>query len=200
MAVPELKTIRSDLIWYSRWWYRECGDHHACQRHETQLTDRNRLSQIQRRIWILKRWFTLSIKVFGAQYRGKERRLLMAWHPKKRGPANPIANEEDRFNYFWKNTGSKLLMKKSFEHSADAITTFRNSFCSCHRSTYMSEIPSSNQRESLLRVAAPMVIIKASSCAGKHKGAMATVLERPSSQFYGNWLHEGQILDPVSWT
>ena len=47
--------------------------------------------------------------------------------------------------------------------------------------------------------AAPMVIIKAHHAVGKTCAyQMAVKLERSTiANFYGNWLHEGQILDPV---
>jgi argininosuccinate synthase len=144
--------------------------------------------------------YSINKGLWGTSIGGKETLASHGMIPEEAWPSQLTANEERTVSITFEKGEIKAINEKSFEHPADAITYLQKiaSAYAIGRDIHVGDTIIGIKGRVGFEAAAPMVIIKAHHTLEKHVLTKWQLSWKDQlSQFYGNWLHEGQILDPV---
>ena len=144
--------------------------------------------------------YSINKGLWGTSIGGKETLTSHGMIPEEAWPSQLTANEESTVSITFEKGEIKAINEKSFEHPADAIAYLQKiaSAYAIGRDIHVGDTIIGIKGRVGFEAAAPMVIIKAHHTLEKHVLTKWQLSWKDQlSQFYGNWLHEGQILDPV---
>ncbi|MBP6448577.1 MAG: argininosuccinate synthase [Saprospiraceae bacterium] len=144
--------------------------------------------------------YSINKGLWGTSIGGKETLTSHGMIPEEAWPSQLTANEERTVSITFEKGEIKAINEKSFEHPSDAITYLQKiaSAYAIGRDIHIGDTIIGIKGRVGFEAAAPMVIIKAHHALEKHVLTKWQLSWKDQlSQFYGNWLHEGQILDPV---
>jgi argininosuccinate synthase len=144
--------------------------------------------------------YSINKGLWGTSIGGKETLTSHGMIPEEAWPSQLTANEESTVSITFEKGEIKAINEKSFEHPADAIAYIQKiaSAYAIGRDIHVGDTIIGIKGRVGFEAAAPMVIIKAHHTLEKHVLTKWQLSWKDQlSQFYGNWLHEGQILDPV---
>jgi len=144
--------------------------------------------------------YSINKGLWGTSIGGKETLKSHGMIPEEAWPSQLTANEESCISISFEKGEIKAINEKSFEHPADAISYLQKiaSAYAIGRDIHVGDTIIGIKGRVGFEAAAPMVIIKAHHTLEKHVLTKWQLSWKDQlSQFYGNWLHEGQILDPV---
>jgi argininosuccinate synthase len=144
--------------------------------------------------------YSINKGLWGTSIGGKETLTSHGMIPEEAWPSQLTANEESTVSITFEKGEIKAINEKSFEHPSDAIAYLQKiaSAYAIGRDIHVGDTIIGIKGRVGFEAAAPMVIIKAHHTLEKHVLTKWQLSWKDQlSQFYGNWLHEGQILDPV---
>ncbi len=144
--------------------------------------------------------YSINKGIWGTSVGGKETLNSMGQLPEEAWPTQVTkqGNEEVKLGF---NTGELVSINgKKFAHSVDAIhhlQTIAGPY-GIGRDIHVGDTIIGIKGRVGFEAAAPVVIIKAHHALEKHVLTKWQLSWKDQlSQFYGNWLHEGQYLDPI---
>ena len=147
-----------------------------------------------------KSMYSINKGLWGTSVGGKETLSSKGMLPEKAWPTQvtKTGNEEVKLHF---ETGElKKINDKKFEHPSEAIQylqTIAGPY-GIGRDIHVGDTIIGIKGRVGFEAAAPMVILKAHHALEKHVLSKWQLQWKDQlAQFYGNWLHEGQILDPV---
>ena len=144
--------------------------------------------------------YSINKGLWGTSIGGKETLTSHGMIPEEAWPSQLTANEERTVSITFEKGEIKAINEKSFEHPKDAIIHLQKiaGVYAIGRDIHVGDTIIGIKGRVGFEAAAPMVIIKAHHTLEKHVLTKWQLSWKDQlSQFYGNWLHEGQILDPV---
>jgi argininosuccinate synthase len=147
-----------------------------------------------------KAMYSINKGIWGTSVGGKETLKSMGMLPESAWPTQVSkANSEEVTLYFEKGELRKVN-QESFEHPTDAIQSLQKIAgpYGIGRDVHVGDTIIGIKGRVGFEAAAPMVVIKAHHALEKHVLTKWQLSWKDQlAQFYGNWLHEGQYLDPV---
>jgi argininosuccinate synthase len=147
-----------------------------------------------------KAMYSINKGLWGTSVGGKETLHSKGMLPEEAWPTQVTKTEAEEVKLHFVKGELKTINDQHFEHPTEAIQylqTIAGPF-GIGRDIHVGDTIIGIKGRVGFEAAAPMVIIKAHHALEKHvltKWQMSW--KDQLSQFYGNWLHEGQILDPV---
>ena len=144
--------------------------------------------------------YSINKGLWGTSVGGKETLSSNGMIPEEAWPTQ-LSNEEEQLVKLQFEKGNLVgINEKAFEHPVEAIQylqTLAGPYA-IGRDVHVGDTIIGIKGRVGFEAAAPMVIIKAHHALEKHVLTKWQLnLKSQLSDFYGNWLHEGQILDPV---
>jgi argininosuccinate synthase len=144
--------------------------------------------------------YSINKGLWGTSIGGKETLTSHGMIPDDAWPSQMTAIEDKLITIAFEKGQIKAIDGHIFDHPADAITSLQKiaSTYAIGRDIHVGDTIIGIKGRVGFEAAAPMVIIKAHHALEKHVLTKWQLTWKDQlSQFYGNWLHEGQILDPV---
>jgi argininosuccinate synthase len=147
-----------------------------------------------------KSMYSINKGLWGTSVGGKETLSSKGWLPEEAWPTpvTKTGNEEVKLQF--EKGELKKVNDKKFTHPSEAIQylqTLAGPY-GIGRDIHVGDTIIGIKGRVGFEAAAPMVIIKAHHALEKHVLTKWQLQWKDQlAQFYGNWLHEGQILDPV---
>jgi argininosuccinate synthase len=144
--------------------------------------------------------YSINKGLWGTSIGGKETLTSHGMIPEEAWPSQLTATEEKSITISFDKGEIIAIDDTAFDHPADAITHLQKiaSAYAIGRDIHIGDTIIGIKGRVGFEAAAPMVIIKAHHALEKHVLTKWQLSWKDQlSQFYGNWLHEGQILDPV---
>jgi argininosuccinate synthase len=147
-----------------------------------------------------KSMYSVNKGLWGTSVGGKETLSSKGTLPEEAWPTQVTKTESEEVKLHFEKGELKSINDKSFTHPTDAIM-FLQTLAGPYgigRDIHVGDTIIGIKGRVGFEAAAPMVIIKAHHALEKHvltKWQLAW--KEQLATFYGNWLHEGQILDPV---
>ena len=147
-----------------------------------------------------KSMYSINKGLWGTSVGGKETLSSRGMLPEEAWPtqATNFGNEEIKLHF--EKGELKKINDKDFTHPSAAIQNLQKIAApyGIGRDIHVGDTIIGIKGRVGFEAAAPMVIIKAHHALEKHVLTKWQLTWKDQlSQFYGNWLHEGQILDPV---
>lgn len=147
-----------------------------------------------------KAMYSINKGLWGTSVGGKETLNSKGMLPEEAWPTQVTAKEEREVKLSFEKGELKAVDGKAFAHPADAIQ-YLQSIAGAYgvgRDIHVGDTIIGIKGRVGFEAAAPMVILKAHHALEKHVLTKWQLNWKDQlAQFYGNWLHEGQILDPV---
>jgi argininosuccinate synthase len=147
-----------------------------------------------------KAMYSINKGLWGTSVGGKETLFSKGVLPEEAWPTPLTKNDTEEVKLYFERGELKKVNDKKFEHPSEAIT-FLQSIAgpfAIGRDIHVGDTIIGIKGRVGFEAAAPMVIIKAHHALEKHVLTKWQLQWKDQlAQFYGNWLHEGQILDPV---
>jgi argininosuccinate synthase len=147
-----------------------------------------------------KAMYSINKGLWGTSVGGKETLKSKGMLPEEAWPTQLTKNNSEEVALGFEKGELKTVNDKSFTHPADAIQylqTIAGQFA-IGRDIHVGDTIIGIKGRVGFEAAAPMVILKAHHALEKHVLTKWQLQWKDQlAQFYGNWLHEGQILDPV---
>ena len=147
-----------------------------------------------------KAMYSINKGLWGTSVGGKETLKSKGMLPEEAWPTQLTKNNSEEVALGFEIGELKTVNDKSFTHPADAIQylqTIAGPFA-IGRDIHVGDTIIGIKGRVGFEAAAPMVILKAHHALEKHVLTKWQLQWKDQlAQFYGNWLHEGQILDPV---
>lgn len=144
--------------------------------------------------------YSINKGLWGTSVGGKETLSSKGMLPEEAWPTQLTKNGNEEVKLGFVKGELKKVNDKNFEHPADAIQhlqTIAGAYA-IGRDIHVGDTIIGIKGRVGFEAAAPMVILKAHHALEKHVLTKWQLSWKDQlSQFYGNWLHEGQILDPV---
>lgn len=144
--------------------------------------------------------YSINKGLWGTSVGGKETLTSRGMLPEEAWPTPMTAMKPREMKIRFEKGELKAVDEKNFSHPAEAIQ-FIQSVAGPYgigRDVHVGDTIIGIKGRVGFEAAAPMVIIKAHHALEKHVLTKWQLnLKDQLAQFYGNWLHEGQILDPV---
>ncbi|MBK8055925.1 MAG: argininosuccinate synthase [Saprospiraceae bacterium] len=144
--------------------------------------------------------YSINKGLWGTSIGGKETLTSHGMIPEEAWPSQLTATEEKSITISFEKGEITAIDDTTFVHPADAISHLQKiaSSYAIGRDIHIGDTIIGIKGRVGFEAAAPMVIIKAHHALEKHVLTKWQLSWKEQlSQFYGNWLHEGQILDPV---
>ena len=144
--------------------------------------------------------YSINKGLWGTSVGGKETLSSNGMIPEKAWPTQLTNNKPQQIKLHFEKGELAGVNKKKFTHPVEAIQylqTLAGPYA-IGRDVHVGDTIIGIKGRVGFEAAAPVVIIKAHHALEKHvltKWQMN--LKSQLSEFYGNWLHEGQVLDPV---
>ncbi|MGV3529411.1 MAG: argininosuccinate synthase [Flavisolibacter sp.] len=144
--------------------------------------------------------YSINKGLWGTSVGGKETLTSRGMLPEEAWPTPMTATEPHEMKIRFAKGELKAVDDKTFSHPAEAIQYIQSVAgpYGIGRDVHVGDTIIGIKGRVGFEAAAPMVIIKAHHALEKHVLTKWQLnLKDQLAQFYGNWLHEGQILDPV---
>ncbi|MBO9634230.1 MAG: argininosuccinate synthase [Chitinophagaceae bacterium] len=147
-----------------------------------------------------KAMYSINKGLWGTSVGGKETLNSKGMLPEEAWPTQVTAKDEREVKLSFEKGELKAVDGKTFAHPAEAIQ-YLQSIAGAYgvgRDIHVGDTIIGIKGRVGFEAAAPMVILKAHHALEKHVLTKWQLNWKDQlAQFYGNWLHEGQILDPV---
>ena len=147
-----------------------------------------------------KSLYSINKGLWGTSVGGKETLASKGMLPEEAWPTPVTKHQPEEVKLRFEKGELKAVNDRSFEHPAKAIQylqTLAGPF-GIGRDIHVGDTIIGIKGRVGFEAAAPMVILKAHHALEKHVLTKWQLNWKDQlAQFYGNWLHEGQILDPV---
>jgi argininosuccinate synthase len=147
-----------------------------------------------------KSMYSINKGLWGTSVGGKETLSSKGMLPEDAWPTQVTKTESEEVKLHFEKGELKKVNDKTFDHPSQAIQ-YLHTIASPYgigRDIHVGDTIIGIKGRVGFEAAAPMVIIKAHHALEKHVLTKWQLSWKDQlSQFYGNWLHEGQILDPV---
>ena len=144
--------------------------------------------------------YSINKGLWGTSVGGRETLSSKGMLPESAWPTQVTKQETEEVQLHFEKGELRKVNNKKFDHSAEAIQylqTIAGPF-GIGRDIHVGDTIIGIKGRVGFEAAAPMVIIKAHHALEKHVLTKWQLNWKDQlAQFYGNWLHEGQILDPV---
>ena len=145
--------------------------------------------------------YSINKGLWGTSVGGKETLLSKGMLPETAWPTQMTKKDETEELVIGFEKGEiKTVNKKAFSHPTEAIQYIQSKVgpYGIGRDIHVGDTIIGIKGRVGFEAAAPMVILKAHHAIEKHVLTKWQLSWKDQlAQFYGNWLHEGQILDPV---
>lgn len=144
--------------------------------------------------------YSVNKGLWGTSVGGKETLTSKGMLPEDAWPVQVTKSGSEEIKLNFEKGELKKINDKSFNHPAEAIQYLQSIAASygIGRDIHVGDTIIGIKGRVGFEAAAPMVIIKAHHVLEKHVLTKWQLTWKDQlSTFYGNWLHEGQILDPV---
>ena len=147
-----------------------------------------------------KAMYSINKGLWGTSVGGKETLKSKGMLPEEAWPTQVTKTGTEEVKLSFEKGELKKVNDQSFAHPADAIQ-FLQSIAGGYgvgRDIHVGDTIIGIKGRVGFEAAAPMIILKAHHALEKHTLTKWQLQWKDQlAQFYGNWLHEGQILDPV---
>jgi argininosuccinate synthase len=147
-----------------------------------------------------KAMYSINKGLWGTSVGGKETLSSKGMLPEEAWPTQLTNNGTEEVKLHFEKGELKKVNDKSFGHPSEAIQylqTIAGPYA-IGRDIHVGDTIIGIKGRVGFEAAAPMVILKAHHALEKHVLTKWQLTWKDQlAQFYGNWLHEGQILDPV---
>lgn len=147
-----------------------------------------------------KAMYSINKGLWGTSVGGKETLSSKGWLPEEAWPTQVTKTGTEEVKLSFEKGELKKINDKKFDHPASAIQ-YLQAIAGPYgvgRDIHVGDTIIGIKGRVGFEAAAPMVIIKAHHALEKHVLTKWQLQWKDQlAQFYGNWLHEGQILDPV---
>jgi argininosuccinate synthase len=147
-----------------------------------------------------KSMYSINKGLWGTSVGGKETLSSKGMLPEEAWPTQVTKSGSEEVKLRFEKGELKKVNNKKFSHPAEAIQflqTIAGPF-GIGRDVHVGDTIIGIKGRVGFEAAAPMVILKAHHALEKHVLTKWQLQWKDQlAQFYGNWLHEGQILDPV---
>ena len=147
-----------------------------------------------------KSMYSINKGLWGTSVGGKETLSSKGMLPEDAWPTQVTKHDSEEVKLRFEKGELKKINDKPFHHPSDCIQFLQTIVgpYGIGRDIHVGDTIIGIKGRVGFEAAAPMVIIKAHHALEKHVlTKWQLTLKDQLSQFYGNWLHEGQILDPV---
>jgi argininosuccinate synthase len=147
-----------------------------------------------------KAMYSINKGLWGTSVGGKETLSSRGMLPEEAWPTQLTKNGAEEVKLSFVNGELKKINNHGFHHPVEAIQHLQSvaGAYAIGRDIHVGDTIIGIKGRVGFEAAAPMVIIKAHHALEKHVLTKWQLSWKDQlSQFYGNWLHEGQILDPV---
>ena len=144
--------------------------------------------------------YSINKGLWGTSVGGKETLLSKGMLPEEAWPTQVTKSEGEEVKLHFEKGEVRKVNDKKFQHPSEAIQ-YLQSIAGPYgigRDIHVGDTIIGIKGRVGFEAAAPMVILKAHHALEKHVLTKWQLNWKDQlAQFYGNWLHEGQILDPV---
>ena len=147
-----------------------------------------------------KSMYSINKGLWGTSVGGKETLSSKGMLPEEAWPTQVTKSGDEEIKLHFEKGELKKINDKAFNHPSEAIQHLQSIAgpYGIGRDIHVGDTIIGIKGRVGFEAAAPMVIIKAHHALEKHVLTKWQLNWKDQlSQFYGNWLHEGQILDPV---
>lgn len=144
--------------------------------------------------------YSINKGLWGTSVGGKETLNSKGLLPESAWPTQVTKHESEEVKLHFEKGELKAVNDKTFSHSSEAIQ-YLQAIAGAYgigRDIHVGDTIIGIKGRVGFEAAAPMVILKAHHALEKHVLTKWQLSWKDNiANFYGNWLHEGQILDPV---
>ena len=147
-----------------------------------------------------KAMYSINKGIWGTSVGGKETLKSMGMLPESAWPTQVSKSNSEEVSLYFERGELKKVNQESFAHPTDAIHALQKiaGAYGIGRDVHVGDTIIGIKGRVGFEAAAPMVVIKAHHALEKHVLTKWQLTWKDQlAQFYGNWLHEGQYLDPV---
>jgi len=147
-----------------------------------------------------KSLYSVNKGLWGTSVGGKETLSSKGWLPEEAWPTQVTASGAGSLELGFVKGELKKINGKEFDHPSEAIREVQKMAgpYGIGRDIHVGDTIIGIKGRVGFEAAAPMVILKSHHALEKHVLTKWQLQWKDQlAQFYGNWLHEGQILDPV---
>lgn len=147
-----------------------------------------------------KAQYSINKGIWGTSVGGKETLQSLGMLPEEAWPTPVTRTDSEKVVLKFEKGELTGINEKAFSHPTEAITFLQNIAApfGVGRDVHVGDTIIGIKGRVGFEAAAPMVIIKAHHALEKHVLTKWQLSWKDQlAQFYGNWLHEGQYLDPV---
>ena len=147
-----------------------------------------------------KAMYSINKGIWGTSVGGKETLNSMGMLPESAWPTQVSKSNSEEVSLYFERGELKKVNQESFAHPTDAIHALQKiaGAYGIGRDVHVGDTIIGIKGRVGFEAAAPMVVIKAHHALEKHVLTKWQLSWKDQlAQFYGNWLHEGQYLDPV---
>ncbi len=147
-----------------------------------------------------KSMYSINKGLWGTSVGGRETLLSKGMLPEDAWPTQVTKSDSEEIKLHFEKGELKKINDKGFSHSSEAIQYLQTIAApyGIGRDIHVGDTIIGIKGRVGFEAAAPIVIIKAHHALEKHVLTKWQLTWKDQlAQFYGNWLHEGQILDPV---
>ena len=147
-----------------------------------------------------KAMYSINKGIWGTSVGGKETLKSMGMIPESAWPTQVSKSNSEEVSLYFERGELKKVNQESFAHPTEAIHALQKiaGAYGIGRDVHVGDTIIGIKGRVGFEAAAPMVVIKAHHALEKHVLTKWQLSWKDQlAQFYGNWLHEGQYLDPV---
>lgn len=147
-----------------------------------------------------KAMYSINKGIWGTSVGGKETLNSLGMLPETAYPTQLEKKESEKVVLTFEKGELRKVNDKSFDHPADAIQYLQSIAgpFAIGRDIHVGDTIIGIKGRVGFEAAAPMIVLKAHHALEKHVLTKWQLSWKDQlAQFYGNWLHEGQYLDPV---
>ena len=147
-----------------------------------------------------KAMYSINKGLWGTSVGGKETLSSKGMLPEEAWPTQVTKTESEELKLGFDKGELKSINDQNFVHPADAIQYLQSIAgpFGIGRDIHVGDTIIGIKGRVGFEAAAPMIILKAHHAIEKHVLTQWQLQWKDTlAQFYGNWMHEGQILDPV---
>jgi argininosuccinate synthase len=147
-----------------------------------------------------KAMYSINKGIWGTSVGGRETLSSKGVLPEEAWPTQVTKNDPEEVALYFEQGELKKINDRLFDHPTEAIQHLQNVAgpFGIGRDIHVGDTIIGIKGRVGFEAAAPMVILKAHHALEKHTLTKWQLGWKDQlAQFYGNWLHEGQILDPV---
>jgi len=147
-----------------------------------------------------KAMYSINKGIWGTSVGGKETLKSMGMLPESAWPTQVSKSNSEEVSLYFERGELRKVNQESFAHPTEAIHALQKiaGAYGIGRDVHVGDTIIGIKGRVGFEAAAPMVVIKAHHALEKHVLTKWQLSWKDQlAQFYGNWLHEGQYLDPV---